>query len=219
MDGCSHPPVNVLVSSLCRFMALGPLSRPIIQAPSVFTCLRICVCSQTYFTPLDTLHYIASLSRQATSMTSTKDTLVGEEKPEQKASLMMLDPGTEQSDLEQAAGSTGTPSTALDFEDEKKNGVIASTDDMKGDVEIPAQDQATEEDYPTGIRLFFIVVALVISMFLLSIDMVSATSSETAVNIITNSNRPSWLQLFPGLPTNSTVSTKSPGMDPPSSCV
>jgi hypothetical protein len=84
---------------------------------------------------------------------------------------MMLDPRSEKSDLEQTAGSTGASSTPPEFEDEKKHVDNGSPGEEKRNIE-------AEGEYPEGIRLFFILVALVISMFLLSLDMVSATSSR-----------------------------------------
>ena len=88
---------------------------------------------------------------------------------------MIVDPKGEQSDLEQAAGSTRAPSTLPDLEDEKKSADASSTDQEKGEAEILAKDEVAEVEYPTGFRLYFIVVSLVISMFLVSLDMVSPT--------------------------------------------
>jgi hypothetical protein len=101
---------------------------------------------------------------------STTTTLAGEEKLDAKVSRVMLDPRSEQSDLNQSANSTRVPST---FEDEKKTGDASSSDQEKADVEVSSvEDEAAKGEYPTGSRLAFIVVALVISMFLVALDMV-----------------------------------------------
>jgi len=87
----------------------------------------------------------------------------------------MADPKAERSDLE--AGSRRKPSTTLDFVDGKKGGeaAVAKTDQGKGEEAEPtARDQvAKSEKYPTGARLAFIIVALVLSMFLVALDIVS----------------------------------------------
>lgn len=101
-------------------------------------------------------------------------TLVDGEKPNQTStSSGFLDPKSEHSDFEQA--STRVPSTAPDVDyDEKKEGAGNVTDEETGKAG-PAGLDPTEGsfgDYPTGARLLFIVIALVLSVFLVSLDMV-----------------------------------------------
>lgn len=100
-------------------------------------------------------------------------TLVDGEKPNQiSTSSGFLDPKSEHSDFEQA--STRAPSTAPDVDYEKKEGTGNVTDEETGEAR-PAGLELTDAssgDYPTGARLLFIVVALVLSIFLVSLDMV-----------------------------------------------
>lgn len=49
-------------------------------------------------------------------------------------------------------------------------------------------DEAPEEEYPSGMKMFFIVVALVFSIFLLALDMV-CSSTNTALKGITKLTR------------------------------
>jgi len=51
--------------------------------------------------------------------------------------------------------------------DEAKSSAMDSSSGHESD-----SVEKVEDDYPKGVRLFFIVIALVISMFLLSLDMV-----------------------------------------------
>lgn len=101
-------------------------------------------------------------------------TLVDGEKPNQiSTSSGFLDPKSEHSDFEQA--STRAPSTAPDVDyDEKKEGTGNTADEETGEAR-PAglvPTAASPGEYPTGARLLFIVVALVLSIFLVSLDMV-----------------------------------------------
>lgn len=103
------------------------------------------------------------------------NTLGDGEKMERPRSPRFLDPRGEQSDLEQ--GSTRTPSTIppdLDYEKKTEDSSSITADDERkreADAEQPSPDEATTE-YPTGARLIFIVIALVLSIFLVSLDMV-----------------------------------------------
>lgn len=111
-------------------------------------------------------------------MTSTH-TLGDGEKPNQTTTTSgFLDVKGEQSDFEQA--STRAPSTAPDVAsdyDEKKDGAGNVTDEGKGETRPTASEPTSSslEEYPTGARLVFIVVALVLSVFLVSLDMVRLT--------------------------------------------
>jgi hypothetical protein len=51
--------------------------------------------------------------------------------------------------------------------DEKRDGQVVDTPASVQD------DELREDEYPSGLKMFFIVVALVLSVFLLSLDMVS----------------------------------------------
>lgn len=89
-----------------------------------------------------------------------------------------LDPksGGDQSDL---GGSTRAPSTNLpdtDREDKQEDMEEMKEEKEKADFDVAEPEEAAV-DYPTGPRFFFIVVALVMSIFLLSLDMVCSNSS------------------------------------------
>lgn len=106
-------------------------------------------------------------------MTSTSD-LVDGKKPEHAYVPGLLDPKTEQ-------GSTRAPSTAPDVADEKESGNTTTEYDERQ--EKPNPDDAKPAEYPSGLRLFFIVVALVLSIFLVSLDL---TIVATAIPKITS---------------------------------
>jgi len=111
-------------------------------------------------------------------MGSTIDTLVDGEKPGDRTSGAMLDTKAEQSDFD--TGSTRAPSMVPEFEKVEATG--NATDEERGDVDSSEQETPAEE-YPTGLRLTFIVVALVLSIFLVALDM---TIVATAIPRITD---------------------------------
>ncbi|KAG8160985.1 hypothetical protein KVR01_009249 [Diaporthe batatas] len=119
-------------------------------------------------------------------MTSTH-TMVGGAEPNQTLTTSgFLDPKGEQSDFEQA--STRAPSTAPDVAsdyDEKKDSAGNVTDEEKGETRPTVSEPAASSpgEYPTGARLMFIVIALVLSIFLVSLDM---TIVATAIPKITD---------------------------------
>lgn len=98
-------------------------------------------------------------------------TLVDGEKPLPTSSPSgFLEPKSEQSDFEQA--STRAPSTAPDVDYEGKKESVGNVTDEENGEAVQTQAEAKPVDYPTGLRLFFIVIALVLSIFLVSLDMV-----------------------------------------------
>lgn len=154
-------------------------------------------------------------------------TLVEGEKPNQApTSSGFLDPKSDQSDFEQA--STRAPSTAPDVDYEKKEGAGNVTDEETGNVG-PAGPESTEAslaEYPTGARLLFIVVALVLSIFLVSLDMVRlvVTATENPTSPLHTRTwtdriplRQSLQQPYRRSRTNSMALTTSRGTAPPSS--
>lgn len=65
-----------------------------------------------------------------------------------------------------------TPVPSLGEKDDLDLGLDEKREDTV--VESPASDgELREDEYPSGLKMFFIVVALVLSVFLLSLDMVS----------------------------------------------
>lgn len=109
-------------------------------------------------------------------MESLHHTLVDGETPRRPHAPSFLDPKSEPaSDMDQ--GSTRAPSTSADGTSEKKE-IIVTKSDYDEKSELPLKEGVpdhgvAEEEYPTGARLFFIVVALVLSIFLVALDMVS----------------------------------------------
>lgn len=80
-------------------------------------------------------------------------------------------------------GSGNAPSTTTstlagdDYTLDKKDGDHSPSEDGRDDTEkdakdIPADDELRDDEYPSGIKLLFIVFALVMSIFLLALDMV-----------------------------------------------
>jgi MFS transporter, DHA2 family, glioxin efflux transporter len=76
--------------------------------------------------------------------------------------------------------STHAPSTAPDVTYEKESGENTTNDDERQ--EKPNPDNAKPDEYPSGARLVFIVLALVLSIFLVSLDL---TIVATAIPKIT----------------------------------
>lgn len=76
-------------------------------------------------------------------------------------------------------------------------------------------DELSEDEYPSGIKMVFIVVALVLSIFLLSLDMVRfkhpASESEHGLTL----TRPLSQLPFPKSRMSSRASTRSDGTAPP----
>lgn len=101
--------------------------------------------------------------------------LVDSEKPEYAYASGLLDPKSE-------TGSTHTPSTAPDVAYEKESGV-KTTDVAGGEQEKLNLDDAKQDEYPTGVRLIFIILALVLGIFLVSLDL---TIVATAIPRITS---------------------------------
>lgn len=94
--------------------------------------------------------------------------------------------------------------------------------DEKGDktddaLSSAATDTPDDTEYPTGIKFAMIVVALVLSIFLIALDMVRLDQTRTSElnHVLTILFRQLLPLLFPRLPTSSRVSTKSAGMAPP----
>ena len=84
----------------------------------------------------------------------------------------MLDVQGEQSDFDHA--STRAPSTAPEFDEKKRDGGEETDQERGEEVETaPPEASVDPSEYPTGVRLLFIIVALVLSIFLVSLDMVS----------------------------------------------
>lgn len=106
-------------------------------------------------------------------MTSTH-TFVNGEKPEHAYAPGLLDPKSE-------PGSTHTPSAAPDVACEKESGENTTNDDDERQEKLNPDD-ANPIEYPTGLRLVFIVCALVLSIFLVSLDL---TIVATAIPKIT----------------------------------
>ena len=85
-------------------------------------------------------------------------------------------------DTKSEPGSTHAPPTAPDVAYEKKSGEHTTNDNDEGR-EKPNPDDAKPDEYPSGTRLVFIVLALVLSIFLVSLDL---TIVATAIPEITS---------------------------------
>lgn len=85
-------------------------------------------------------------------------------------------------DSKSEPGSIQAPSTAPDVAYEMGAGKDSSSDNDK-DQEKPYPDDAKPDEYPSGLRLVFVVLALVLSIFLVSLDL---TIVATAIPKITD---------------------------------
>ncbi|PNP50732.1 hypothetical protein THARTR1_08353 [Trichoderma harzianum] len=81
--------------------------------------------------------------------------------------------------------SVGDEDEALDlgFDGEKRDEKRDETDEKQEEIASVQNDELSEDEYPSGIKMFFIVLALVLSVFLLSLDM---TIVATAIPKITD---------------------------------
>lgn len=111
-------------------------------------------------------------------MNSTTTTLA--EPDRSNAPTPFLDPEQDRAAGALSDGSTRAPSTDLEIEKKTIDGGETDTET----VDVGAQQRpGDEEEYPTGFRLGMIVVALVLSIFLVSLDM---TIVATAIPRITD---------------------------------
>jgi len=111
---------------------------------------------------------------KADIMTATP-ALVDGEKSEHTSAPGLLDAKSD-------PGSTHAPSTPPDVASEKESGKNTTKDDDESP-EKPVRDDATPGEYPSGLRLIFIIVALVLGIFLVSLDL---TIVATAIPKITS---------------------------------
>lgn len=107
-------------------------------------------------------------------MESSRHALVNFELADKSRTPSFLDAQNERTDLEQ--DSTRAPSTAPDAVNGKEEETLenygkAIDDDEKGNV--PLGEADPDSEYPTGARLGFIVFALIMSIFLIALDMVN----------------------------------------------
>ena len=107
-------------------------------------------------------------------MTATP-ALVDGEKSEHTSAPGLLDAKSD-------PGSTHAPLTPPDVASEKESGKNTTKDDDESP-EKPVRDDATPGEYPSGLRLIFIIVALVLGIFLVSLDL---TIVATAIPKITS---------------------------------
>lgn len=86
--------------------------------------------------------------------------------------------------------SVGDEDEALDLglDGEKRDEKRDETDEKQEEIASVQNDELSEDEYPSGIKMFFIVLALVLSVFLLSLDMVSLTLSCILLCDIVNAN-------------------------------
>lgn len=83
-----------------------------------------------------------------------------------------------QDEVDAGTASTQTQSTIPSLDTEKKGDETERSDSGGEDVAVAAGEIAADEDYPTGFKLLVIVVALIISMFLVALDTVRIISPE-----------------------------------------
>lgn len=117
------------------------------------------------------------------TMNSTTSTLADPDRS--NAPTPFLDPEKDRANVDMSDRSTRAPSTS-DVEYEKgEKGIGGGDTDMtdtetvrdENVVDQPPADPA-EEEYPTGFRLSMIVVALILAVFLVSLDLVSEHSQS-----------------------------------------
>jgi hypothetical protein len=112
-------------------------------------------------------------------------------------------------------------SKKLDITDNEATDIDGTTSDGEGSV------AATTADYPEGLRMVFIVVALVLSIFLVALDMVGTpfiihiytVVCKPSFLILTLVYRPLWPQPSLRLQMNSMALIRYLGTALPSSCV
>lgn len=129
---------------------------------------------------LETSKRQKSTSRESTTMATSTGVLDDGQKPPQpnNASSGFLDAKREESDLEH--GSTRAPSMALDRIDYEKERSRAPSEsdshDEKTRHNAVANLEGEPPEYPQGAKMVFIVIALIMSIFLVSLDMVCSST-------------------------------------------
>ena len=108
-------------------------------------------------------------------------------------------------------GAAEEPTSATDEKDEaenvRQNGSAPPIEEARESNEAPAADE-----YPHGLSLFFIVLAIMLATFIISLDQVSGSIPLIqSVCTCTNSVRQLSVPPFPKSPINSTASTKYHG--------
>lgn len=98
------------------------------------------------------------------------------------------------------------------IEKKEDGGMTDGGETLDGTLE--SQEEVDPNEYPSGMKMVFIVIALVLSIFLVALDMVGChphplSSMRPYAN--ESYNRLSLLRPSPRLPTSSRVSTRSAG--------
>lgn len=104
--------------------------------------------------------------------------------------------------------STSATDKEDDVENVRQNGSAPPIEEARESNEAPAADE-----YPHGLSLFFIVLAIMLATFIISLDQVSGWLYTLLQYICTYSNFARQLSVLPSpkSPINSTVSTKYHG--------
>lgn len=126
-------------------------------------------------------------------------------------------------------------SNALEVPNKETEVAASSASTLRGDDEVvqekvedstvdetveDAGDLLNDDEYPSGLKMFFIVLALVLSVFLFSLDLVRNPPFTIPIgdqNIVLTLSRPSSLLLSLKSPMSSRVSTRLDGTEHPSS--
>lgn len=109
-------------------------------------------------------------------MAASTHTLVDGQKSEKPSASGFLDPRRDESDLEH--GSTRAPSTAADADFYDKEHSVSDDDSRnkrphnEAGLEQPDPNAVDAIEYPHGIKMVVIVIALMMAVFLISLDMV-----------------------------------------------
>lgn len=144
-----------------------------------------------------------SPSTAGSTLAVPEPTKAGDEIASSQASYLSADP--EKTDIENG--------DVTDIENEKREDIdleAAENREPTPDVEID------ESEYPTGAKLGFIVLALALSIFLMSLDFVCTRKKPLASSATsTNFARLSWRLPFPRSQMSSTVLTTWLGMAQP----
>jgi len=118
-----------------------------------------------------------------------------------------------------ANGDESTPTLAATAkEDETGAGTGTGTETEKGsEIKVDIEDQAvpvetpTTDEYPRGLSLGVIVLAIILAVFLIALDQVSTFDFLSSKIMFLHFYGLLLAQLFPKSPTNSTASTRSHG--------
>jgi len=70
---------------------------------------------------------------------------------------------------------------------EKNEGIDTEAEnepELVPEAEVAEEDQLSEDEYPKGFQFFFILIALILSIFMVALDLVCLSRSSRSINVL-----------------------------------